>query len=257
MKRDEYDRSSHGTAKPDPAIGPRARVDDLGADPRLSSGPQRPSRAAHKGRTHDRTRNQVVTSLQFFLAMQEPSTHDRAKPGHDATKDVMSSPMKPVLAVVLMTGTVLDGNIDLALIRTDGEEVQDFGPWKLAPYAPQIPPLLAKAVASAREWKFEGAETAIFREAEEALTQAQSSAVSAFLTDAWPFVLGDRRRRLPRPDRAAPRAAAGRSGRDPPARRRRADGTPPGHRTSPMISAQPTCAPAARARRFRRSITSR
>src|SRR5580704_8970798 len=89
MKRDEYDRSSHGTAKPDPAIGPRARVDDLGADPRLSSGPQRPSRAAHKGRTHDRTRNQVVTSLQFFLAMQEPSTHDRTDPrnrsksGHD------------------------------------------------------------------------------------------------------------------------------------------------------------------------------
>jgi hypothetical protein len=87
MKRDEYDRSSHGTAKPDPAIGPRARVDDLGADPRLSSGPQRPSRAAHKGRTHDRTRNQVVTSLQFFLAMQEPSTHDRAKPGHDVRTD--------------------------------------------------------------------------------------------------------------------------------------------------------------------------
>src|SRR5580704_13511327 len=83
MKRDEYDRSSHGTAKPDPAIGPRARVDDLGADPRLSSGPQRPSRAAHKGRTHDRTRNQVVTSLQFFLAMQEPSTHGRDMRDHD------------------------------------------------------------------------------------------------------------------------------------------------------------------------------
>jgi hypothetical protein len=33
--------------------------------------------AAHKGRTHDRTRNQVVTSLEFFLAMQEPSTHGR------------------------------------------------------------------------------------------------------------------------------------------------------------------------------------
>jgi hypothetical protein len=46
---------------------------------RVSHQGQRPSRAAHKGRTHDRTRNQVVTSLQFFLAMQEPSTHDRAK----------------------------------------------------------------------------------------------------------------------------------------------------------------------------------
>ena len=92
--------------------------------------------------------------------------------------------MKPVFAVGLMTGTVLDGNIDLALIRTDGEEVRDFGPWKLAPYAPEIPPLLAKAVAAAREWKFEGAEPAIFREAEETLTRAQSSAVSTFLADA-------------------------------------------------------------------------
>jgi anhydro-N-acetylmuramic acid kinase len=92
--------------------------------------------------------------------------------------------MKPVLAVGLMTGTVLDGNIDVALIRTDGEEVQEFGPWKLAPYAEEMRPLLAKAVAAAREWRFEGPEPGIFREAEEALTCAQSSAVTAFLDDA-------------------------------------------------------------------------
>jgi anhydro-N-acetylmuramic acid kinase len=92
--------------------------------------------------------------------------------------------MKSVFAVGLMTGTVLDGNIDVALLRTDGEEVRDFGPWKLAPYSPEIPPLLAKAVASAREWNFEGAEPAIFREAEEALTRAQAAAVSNFLADA-------------------------------------------------------------------------
>jgi anhydro-N-acetylmuramic acid kinase len=92
--------------------------------------------------------------------------------------------MKPVLAVGLMTGTVLDGNIDLALIRTDGEEVQEFGAWKLAPYAPDIPPLLAKALATARSWKFEGPEPAIFREAEEALTRAQPRAVMDFLCEA-------------------------------------------------------------------------
>ncbi len=92
--------------------------------------------------------------------------------------------MKPVLAVGLMTGTVLDGNIDLSLIRTDGEGVQEFGAWKLAPYPPDIPPLLTKAMAAARPWKFEGPEPAIFREAEEALTRAQSRAVTDFLREA-------------------------------------------------------------------------
>jgi len=93
-------------------------------------------------------------------------------------------PMKPVLAMGLMTGTVLDGNIDLALIRTDGEEVQEFGAWKLAPYAPEVPPLLAKALIAAREWNFEGREPSIFRDAEEALTRAQSGAVLDFFREA-------------------------------------------------------------------------
>ncbi|MBV9566584.1 MAG: anhydro-N-acetylmuramic acid kinase [Hyphomicrobiales bacterium] len=92
--------------------------------------------------------------------------------------------MKPVLAVGLMTGTVLDGNIDLALLRTDGEAVQEFGAWKLAPYAADIPPLLARALAAAGEWRFDGPEPAIFREAEEALTRAQSRAVRNFLDEA-------------------------------------------------------------------------
>jgi anhydro-N-acetylmuramic acid kinase len=92
--------------------------------------------------------------------------------------------MNSAWAVGLMTGTVLDGNVDLALIRTDGERVEEFGPWKLAPYAAEIPPLLTKAVAAAREWKFEGADPAIFRKAEETLTHAQASAVTAFLAEA-------------------------------------------------------------------------
>ncbi|SEC66250.1 anhydro-N-acetylmuramic acid kinase [Rhizobiales bacterium GAS188] len=92
--------------------------------------------------------------------------------------------MKPVWALGLMTGTVLDGNIDIALIRTDGEEVAEFGEWTLAPYADEMRPLLAKALAAARDWRFEGPEPAIFHEAEEALTRAQSAAVTAFLAKA-------------------------------------------------------------------------
>jgi anhydro-N-acetylmuramic acid kinase len=80
-----------------------------------------------------------------------------------------------------MTGTVLDGNIDIALLRTDGETVAEFGEWRLAPYADGIRPLLAKALEAARGWQFEGPEPAIFQEAEQALTRAQSDAVTAFL----------------------------------------------------------------------------
>ena len=89
--------------------------------------------------------------------------------------------MTSAWALGLMTGTVLDGNIDIALIRTDGEEVAEFGGWTLAPYAGEMRPLLAQALELGRAWQFEGPEPAIFKEAEEALTRAQSSAVTAFL----------------------------------------------------------------------------
>ncbi len=89
--------------------------------------------------------------------------------------------MQPIWAIGLMTGTVLDGMIDIAMIRTDGESVQEFGPWTLAPYAEDVQALLARALAEAREWRFEGREPAVFAPAEEALTRGQSGAVSAFL----------------------------------------------------------------------------
>jgi anhydro-N-acetylmuramic acid kinase len=85
--------------------------------------------------------------------------------------------MEPIWAVGLMTGTVLDGNIDVALIRTDGERIEHFGPYALAPYPQQIRDLLEETLKQARAWNFEGPEPAIFREAEEALTRAQSAAV--------------------------------------------------------------------------------
>ena len=85
--------------------------------------------------------------------------------------------MDPIWAVGLMTGTVLDGNIDVALLRTDGESIASFGPYTLAPYPPSIRSLLEETLAQARAWNFEGPEPAIFREAEAVLTRAQSAAV--------------------------------------------------------------------------------
>ncbi|WFF40309.1 anhydro-N-acetylmuramic acid kinase [Salinicola endophyticus] len=81
----------------------------------------------------------------------------------------------------LMTGTVLDGNIDIAMLRSDGETIDEFGPYELVPYAQDIRPLLAEALEAARAWNFEGPEPAIFRRAEAALTEAQSVAVLDFL----------------------------------------------------------------------------
>ncbi len=87
-------------------------------------------------------------------------------------------------AVGLMTGTVLDGNIDVALLRTDGETVEDFGAYTLAPYPQSIRDTLEEALAQARKWNFEGADPAVFAEAEEALTRAQSAAVLDLVAQA-------------------------------------------------------------------------
>ncbi|WP_216839184.1 anhydro-N-acetylmuramic acid kinase, partial [Caulobacter sp. S45] len=89
--------------------------------------------------------------------------------------------MKPLWSIGLMTGTVLDGMIDIASIRTDGEDISEFGAWELAPYPSDLRELLADAVAAALEWRFEGEEPAIFAKAEKALTRAQAEAVAQFM----------------------------------------------------------------------------
>lgn len=90
----------------------------------------------------------------------------------------------PVWAIGLMTGTVLDGMVDVAAVRTDGIDVHELGPWMLVPYPEAVRKLLEEAVAAAREWQFEGPEPAVLRRAEEALTLAQAEAVREFLRDA-------------------------------------------------------------------------
>lgn len=92
--------------------------------------------------------------------------------------------MEPIWAVGLMTGTVLDGNIDVALLRTDGETIESFGAYTLAPYPQSIRDTLEETLSQARTWNFEGADPAIFAEAEDALTRAQSAAVLDLVAQA-------------------------------------------------------------------------
>lgn len=94
--------------------------------------------------------------------------------------------MQPIWAIGLMTGTVLDGNIDVALLRTDGERVTDFGAWRLSPYPSGLLELLERALAEARVWNFDGPEPAIFAEASDALTRAQAEAVRDLAETAGP-----------------------------------------------------------------------
>ncbi|MEX0956446.1 MAG: anhydro-N-acetylmuramic acid kinase [Rhizobiaceae bacterium] len=89
--------------------------------------------------------------------------------------------MEPAWAVGLMTGTVLDGNIDVAMVKTDGATIDAFGPFELMPYPTDIRDLLFRTFEAARAWRFQGPEPEIFREAEIALTEAQAEAVNLFL----------------------------------------------------------------------------
>jgi anhydro-N-acetylmuramic acid kinase len=92
--------------------------------------------------------------------------------------------VEPIWAVGLMTGTVLDGNIDVALLRTDGERIEAFGAYDLVPYPEAIRDRLEETLAAARKWNFEGPEPDIFARAEEELTRAQSAAVKTVVTTA-------------------------------------------------------------------------
>lgn len=92
--------------------------------------------------------------------------------------------MQATWSVGLMTGTVLDGNIDVALIRTDGVSIETFGEYALKPYDEQTNQLLQDALQAAQSWQFALEEPEVFAQAERQLTLAQAEAVSQVVHDA-------------------------------------------------------------------------
>ena len=94
---------------------------------------------------------------------------------------VSGSSPTPRWSVGLMTGTALDGDVDVALLRTDGKSVLELGPWALVPYASSVRTLIEDAVAAARAWAFDGPEPDALAVAEDALSAAQGEAVLSVL----------------------------------------------------------------------------
>lgn len=64
----------------------------------------------------------------------------------------------------LMTGTVMDGNVDIAMLKTDGQTIEEFGPYTLASYPPETNQLIAEAMAAAQDWNFASEEPEISHE---------------------------------------------------------------------------------------------
>ena len=85
--------------------------------------------------------------------------------------------MKMPWHIGLMTGTVLDGNIDVAFLRTDGKIIEEFGYYNLMPYDKEVKELLVKTLDEAQIWNFNGPEPEIFSKTEAALTNSQTAVV--------------------------------------------------------------------------------
>jgi anhydro-N-acetylmuramic acid kinase len=89
-----------------------------------------------------------------------------------------------VWSIGLMSGTALDGHVDAALLKTDGEVITSFGPYLLHPYGERLRAELAEAVAAARRWNWQGPAPACFAPVARAYTQACADAVNALLAMA-------------------------------------------------------------------------
>lgn len=96
----------------------------------------------------------------------------------------MHTTFTPVWAIGLMTGTALDGFVDVALINTDGETVFEFGEFGLFPYSNEDRTVLADAVAAARAWAFDGPEPLIFADVTQVITRIYASAIKQLLVQA-------------------------------------------------------------------------
>jgi len=85
-----------------------------------------------------------------------------------------------VRAIGLMSGTSLDG-VDVALIETDGERIDRFGPTGYRPYADDEQTLLRQALAQGVALTDRAARPGVLAEADDFVTRVHAETVEAFL----------------------------------------------------------------------------
>ena len=86
-------------------------------------------------------------------------------------------------AIGLMSGTSMDG-IDAAILDTDGERIEAFGPTHYEPYAPEMQAMLRDAMARAATLAVAGPLPADLADVERELTQAHARTVATLLRSA-------------------------------------------------------------------------
>lgn len=85
-------------------------------------------------------------------------------------------------AIGLMSGTSFDG-VDVALVETDGERIETFGPSFYRPYAPAERAVLSRALGDAVPMTDRAARPGAVAEAEAIVTAAHAAAVKAFAAE--------------------------------------------------------------------------